>query len=216
MRFVFSENGERLDIPANWSCLPPGDAAVTRKLKLLGPTWTAQRKKGNKTFSDGVWAPTENIELAKKLTDEKRATPEHKKQLEASRRRRDEKQNEYVHEFYETLLDWLKFHPRYAEIAKELARKICDHATPVGSGTVARTQRISIEERASAATIAWMRHQTTNYDEMNIARIKGKRREVRRNLAEQSSQILKSYRDGDEIDLTNCPLFNALKNCTDN
>lgn len=54
------------------------------------------------------------------------------------------------------------------------------HAVPVGSGTVARTQLIPLEQRAEAAVIAWMRHQTTAYDRMSIARIKGERREVRR------------------------------------
>jgi hypothetical protein len=51
---------------------------------------------------------------------------------------------------------------------------VTDHATPVGSGTVARTKRIPVEQRAEAAVIAWMRHQTTGYDGMVIPRIKGK------------------------------------------
>lgn len=50
------------------------------------------------------------------------------------------------------------------------------HATPVGSGTVARTSRIPIERRAEAAVIAWLRHQTTAYDDMKIPRVKGRRR----------------------------------------
>eukprot|EP01035_Chromulina_nebulosa_P056444 gene56444-77358_t len=70
-----------------------------------------------------------------------------------------------------TLLDSLRAWPDAA------------HATPVGSGTVARTKRIPIEQRAEAATIAWMRHQTTGYDSMTIPREKGLRREVRRMLA---------------------------------
>ena len=36
------------------------------------------------------------------------------------------------------------------------------------------------QERAEAAVIAWMRHQTTAYETMKIARIKGGRRQVRR------------------------------------
>ena len=36
----------------------------------------------------------------------------------------------------------------------------------LGSGTVARTERIPIHEWAEAAVIAWMRHQTTGYEQM--------------------------------------------------
>ena len=81
---------------------------------------------------------------------------------------------------------------------------------PVGSGTVARTQRIPIEERAEAAAIAWMRHQTTGYDDMAIARIKGERREVRRRLAARSRALLNRYRQGDSFDPEKCPLDRAL------
>lgn len=46
-------------------------------------------------------------------------------------------------------------------IDQRLDRVVTHHATPVGSGTVARTKRIPVEYRAEAAVIAWMRHQTT-------------------------------------------------------
>ena len=84
------------------------------------------------------------------------------------------------------------------------------HATPVGSGTVARTERIPVEERAAAAVIAWLRHQTTTYDSMTIARVKGKRREVRRELAEQSRRLLARYRAGEPIEPAQCVLTRAL------
>ena len=50
------------------------------------------------------------------------------------------------------------------------------HATPVGNGTLARAGHIPIHKRANSAVIAWMRHETTAYDQMKIPRIKGKRR----------------------------------------
>ena len=83
------------------------------------------------------------------------------------------------------------------------------HATPVGSGTVARTERIPVEERAEAAVIAWMRHQTTAYDDMSIARIKGERRRVRRMLAERSKSLLDAYRRSAAAPAA-CPLRRAL------
>lgn len=70
----------------------------------------------------------------------------------------------------------LGFHANYADLAQRMVRAITDHATPVGSGTVARTKRIPVEQRAEAAVIAWMRHKTTGYDGRVIPRIKGKRR----------------------------------------
>jgi hypothetical protein len=86
---------------------------------------------------------------------------------------------------------------------------VTEHATPVGSGTVARTKRIPVEDRAEAAVIAWMRHQTTGYDSLAIPRVKGKRREVRRMLAQRSHELLARYRRGEKCD-KNCPLQAAL------
>jgi hypothetical protein len=86
---------------------------------------------------------------------------------------------------------------------------VTTHATPVGSGTVARTERIPIERRAEAAVIAWMRHQTTAYDSMPIPRVKGKRREVRRMLAARSMELLARYRRGDPAAVS-CPLAVSL------
>ncbi len=86
---------------------------------------------------------------------------------------------------------------------------MADHATPVGSGTVARTKRIPVEQRAEAAVIAWMRHQTTGYESMVIPRVKGKRREMRRMLAQRSKELLSRYRRGGAVG-EGCPLKKAL------
>jgi hypothetical protein len=104
---------------------------------------------------------------------------------------------------------FLNFHAAHEELATRFAKAVAEHATPVGSGTVARTKRIPIERRAEAAVIAWMRHQTTAYDTMVIPRVKGKRREVRRMLAERSKELLARYRRGEQ-DASLCPLARAL------
>src|SRR6185369_198978 len=101
------------------------------------------------------------------------------------------------------------FHPDHADLADRLARAVTDHATPVGSGTVARTKRIPVEQRAEAAVIAWMRHKTTGYDGMSIPRVRGKRREVRRMLARRSHELLERYRRGEPV-REDCPLKKAL------
>jgi hypothetical protein len=66
-----------------------------------------------------------------------------------------------------------------------------------------------VGERAEAAVIAWLRHQTTGYDGMAIPRIRGKRREVRRRLADRSRDLLGRYRRGDPA-AVECPLRRAL------
>src|SRR6266849_210085 len=104
---------------------------------------------------------------------------------------------------------FLAFHFTHADLTNQLTKAITDHATPVGSGTVARTKRIPVEQRAEAAVIAWMRHSTTGYDGMKIPRIKGKRREVRRMLARRSHELLDRYRRGEVISET-FPLMKEL------
>src|SRR5262249_27686465 len=102
----------------------------------------------------------------------------------------------------------------HATLADMLARAVTDQATPVGSGTVARTKRIPVGRRAEAAVIAWMRHQTTAYDGMVIPRVKGRRREVRRLLARRPKDLLDHYRREGAVP-EGCPLQRALSSCPD-
>jgi hypothetical protein len=190
--------------------LPPGDAGLTRRVKATGPTWTVQEKKGRRTFSRGVWAARQQIEAARKALKAERATEAYAKCRAASARRRQRAQAQYVEEFRQAALKFLAFAPPYVELAARLAEAVAQHATPVGSGTVARTERIPIERRAEAAIIAWLRHRTTGYDDLKIPRVKGKRREVRRMLAEQSRRLLEKYRLGQPVNLEHCPLHQAL------
>src|SRR4051812_38644804 len=209
-RSVRMPGGQVLQVPPGWVLLPPGDAGLTRRVKATGPTWTVQEKVGRKMFSRGVWALGVTVEQARAALKQERATPEYAKKLAAGQRRRGEAQAEYVQEFRGQVLRFLAFHPQHAATAERFADAVTAHATPVGSGTVARTERIPVEERAEAAVIAWMRHQTTAYDHMAIPRVKGKRREVRRRLAHQSKSLLDAYRRGLAVDAARCPLQSAL------
>lgn len=209
-RTVLTEKGETLAVPAGWELLPPGDAGLTRRVKAQGPTWTVEEKVGRKRFSRGVFAPAERIASVRAELETERADPSYARKLESDRARREKKQERYVEDFRGAVLSYLAFHPRYAALAASLADAVTRHATPVGSGTVARTERIPVEERAAAAVIAWMRHQTTAYDDMQIARIKGERRRVRRMLAERSKSLLDGYRRGVAVDPERCPLIDAL------
>ena len=207
---VRTPEGEMLTPPEDWELLPPGDAFVTRKVKQAGPSWTVQYKKGRKTMSKGVWAPKENIAWAKEEVRKAREDPAHQKKLAQSRRRRAKKEEEYAAAFRASVLEFLAFHGSFSEIAEKLADAVSTHATPVGSGTVARTRRISVEERAEAAVIAWMRHQTSAYDSMSIPKVKGMRRKVRQQIAQRSREILRKYREGNRAELALCPLYKAL------
>ena len=75
-----------------------------------------------------------------------------------------------------------------------MAKLVAAHATPVGSWHVSRGQSEFRSKAASAAVIAWMRHQTTAYDDMKIARVKGERRKVRRELQVVSRRVLDAHR----------------------
>jgi hypothetical protein len=168
-----------------------------------------QEKKGRKVFSRGLWAPAATIERIRAELEAERSTEGHAKRKEADTRRREKAQAEYVESFFGAVVAFLAFHPNHAALADRLARVVTVHATPVGSGTVARTRRIPVERRAEAAVIAWLRHQTTGYDGMVIPRVKGKRREVRRILARRSQELLAGYRRGEPM-LEGCPLQKAL------
>ena len=50
----------------------------------------------------------------------------------------------------------------------------------------------------------------TAYDNMKIERVKGRRREVRRELAQQSKALLAAYRAGRAVEPASCPLQRAL------
>lgn len=211
LRSVISQDGQVLSVPTEWELLPPGDAGMTRRVKSLGPTWTVKEKKGRRTFSKGVWADASQIATARTQLEAERSTEAYAKRKSSDAARREKKQAKYVDEFELAVLSFLDFHPSHGESAKRLAKEVTEHATPVGSGTVARTQRIPVQRRAESAVIAWMRHQTTAYDNMTIPRVKGKRREVRRMLAEQSRKLLAGYRKGERVDVGSCPLHSALK-----
>ena len=211
-RSVLTADGQIVHVPAGWELLPPGDAGLTRRVKADGPSWTVQEKKGRRTFSRGVWAPADRIAVIREELVAERSTESYAKRRKADATRRERKQVEYVEDFRGAVVVFLDFAACHADIANQLADAVTKHATPVGSGTVARTQRIPIGRRAESAVIAWLRHTTTTYDNLKIARVKGKRREVRRMLAEQSRRLLQGYRAGAAVDSQQCPLRRALHN----
>ena len=198
-RVVRAADGRLLEVPAAWVLVPPGDPGLTRRVKASGPTWKVQEKRGRKLFSRGVWADRARVAKITAELAAERATPEYAKKQAGAAVRRERVQTEYVASFESAVEQFLDFATPHAPLGRRLAKVVAAHATPVGSGTVARTERIPIEQRAEMAVIAWMRHQTTAYDNLKIPRVKGKRREVRRMLAAESRRLLERYRRGDEV-----------------
>lgn len=209
-REVITAEGKILRVPDDWDLLMPGDAALSRRIKKDGPTWTMFEMKGRKKFSRGIWAPAVRIDALEAELKIEREDPSYQKKLDAGRARRAKEQVAYAAEFEAAVFEFLGFEKAHLELALKLSKAIAAHAVPVGSGTVARTQRIPIERRAEAAVIAWMRHQTTAYDDMVIPREKGARREVRRILAGRSRELLERYRQAGSESTTACPLQRAL------
>ena len=207
---LLDEKGQLVTPPLGWIFLPAGDAGVTRQVSATGIFWRVQVKMGRRIISKGLWAPKDIIEQAQLEMKHLRETETYHKKAEASKLRREKIQTAYVDDFCKQVRCFLNFHPCYAEQEAKIARLVTQHATPVGSGTVARTSTIPVEERAAKAVIAWMRHKTTAYDQMPIARIKGERRRVRNILAQRSVQLLESYRKGNPIS-PECPLMDVLE-----
>lgn len=210
---VRAADGKVLAVPDGWILVPPGDAALTRRIKTAGDHFVVQEKKGRKVFSRGIWTSAATVERIRAELDAERSTESFAKKKEADAQRREKAQVEYVEDFHGAVVTFLAFHPTHTDLAVRLARAVTDHATPVGSGTVARTKRIPVEQRAEAAVIAWLRHQTTGYDSLVIPRVKGKRREVRRMLAQRSKELLARYRRGESVG-EECPLKKALADLT--
>jgi hypothetical protein len=207
---IFMHGDRRLQPPEAWVFVPSGDPGLTRRIKVAGDYWVVVVRRKNRLESRGVWADRTAVEQCRNALACERENPAYKRKLAAARRLRAERQRNYEYEFRQAVLAFLDFAPECAELAGLLADRVTRQTVPVGSGTVARTERIPLARRAEAAVIAWLRHQTTAYDHTAIARVKGARREVRRTLAERSRQLLESYRRGNPPPEDRCPLREAL------
>ena len=206
----YSKDGQFVDMPDGWEFVPSGDPALTRRIKAAAEDyWVVKQKTGKHFFSIGLCAPKGLAATIAEQLKIERESPAYQKKLEAGKRQREKKQAQYQEDFEAAVLAFLNFHPKWHDLAVKFAKVVTEFTTPVGSGTVARTEMIPIEERARAAVIAWMRHNTTNYDRRYIPRMSGARREVRRDLAQESIALLKDYRWGSDVP-PSCPLQNAL------
>ena len=132
-REVKTDSGEYLSAPSDWVLVPPGDPALSRRVKAGGAHWLVQEKKGRKLFSRGIWAPKDRVERITAALAVERADPAYQRKLDAARNKREVREGEYAAEFERQVLEFLDFAPCHGELAKKMAAAIAAHATPVGS-----------------------------------------------------------------------------------
>jgi hypothetical protein len=107
---VRSANGEILTVPEGWVLLPPGDAALTRRVKAEGEHWVVAEKKGRKVFSRGIWAPAATVERIRGELEAERSTEGFARKKDADARRREKAQAAYVEDFHGAVVAFLAFH----------------------------------------------------------------------------------------------------------
>src|SRR6187455_3293839 len=93
---VRAADGRVLAAPEGWMLLPPGDAALTRRVKAAGDHWVVQEKLGRRVFSRGVWAPATTVDRLRAELAAERSTDAYVRRKGADTRRRDKAQAEYV------------------------------------------------------------------------------------------------------------------------
>src|SRR5690606_20744784 len=126
-----TDGGDVVDVPDGWDLLPPGDAALTRRVKAAGPAWVVKKKRGRRTFSQGLWAPADTIAKIRLELEVERADPRYAAKLDAGRKRRSVEQTRYVEEFTMAVRAFLAFAPAHAALEAVLAEAIVRHSTPV-------------------------------------------------------------------------------------
>ncbi|MDQ6753389.1 MAG: DUF2293 domain-containing protein [Actinomycetota bacterium] len=159
------ECGE-LDIPAGWEFLPAGDVFLTRHVEAGGVFWLAWRPRTRSQPHRrrlGLWAPSESIADARAAAVRTSASRE--RQREQGARQRNRSEPRYRDELAAAILDFLCFDPAYRKLAEGIARGAAQQAAEVGSGRVGRTQKLSLPERATLASRAWIRHRFTEYED---------------------------------------------------
>src|SRR3954465_15745447 len=109
---VRTADGKVFTVPDAWILLPPGDAALTRRVKAAGEHWVVAEKKGRKVFSRGVWAPATTIDRIRAELEGERSTEGPAKRRAADARRRETA--EYVEDFFAAVMVFLDFHPTHA------------------------------------------------------------------------------------------------------
>src|SRR4051812_22328320 len=96
---VRAPDGALQTVPDGWVLVPPGDAALTRRVRTAGESWSVAEKRGRKVFSRGVWASASTVERVKAELTVERSTETYARKRKADAGRREKAHVEYVEEF---------------------------------------------------------------------------------------------------------------------
>ena len=151
-----------LSVPDGWVFVPASDAFVTREVKK-GPHWVLLKRRKGYTATLGIFCPEASFTNAEKRRDETAAS--RARQRVVGRASRERAETRYRAELEKAIIGFLGFRPKHAALAREIARGAVAQATPVGSGRVGRTRKLSLAQRAELAARAYIRHRHTDYEE---------------------------------------------------
>ncbi|QZT38099.1 DUF2293 domain-containing protein [Halosquirtibacter xylanolyticus] len=212
---LLDKQGQEVSVPPQWVFLPAGDAGVTRAITKHKNYIRVKVLRGRRAISKGIWAPEALILEAKQRMEAMRSSESYQKQNLQRGIRRDQKQEVFKGALESAIKDKLSFHLCYKELEFKLAKAIADHSAPIGSGTVARSSRLTMEQKAERAINGWVRHHLTPYDQLKIARVKGARSMARKIMIEKGNEVLDIYRIGQERP-SPCPIQKSLESIMSN
>ena len=153
--------GEFVDIPDDYTEIKPGDAYVTRRVKLRSEVVYLRMKRSKRRqisklasilapwyIVDEVLADAEQTKSSRRAQNAKAAVYRTKKEAALNQQRV---------ELLRAILP---------AIPADDAQSIVEHAYEIGSGRVGRTSALDDEEKLHAATIAHIRHCHTEYESL--------------------------------------------------
>src|SRR3954471_18273332 len=86
---VRAADGRILNVPDGWVLVPPGDAALSRRIKAAGDFFAVAEKRGRKVFSRGIWTAGTTVERIRAELESERSTESFARKKEADARRRE-------------------------------------------------------------------------------------------------------------------------------
>jgi len=104
---VRAADGKIVTVPDGWALVPPGDAALSRRIKAAGDHYAVAEKKGRKVFSRGIWTSAVTVERIRAELEAERSTESFGKKKEADAKRREKAQADYVEDFFGAVVRFL-------------------------------------------------------------------------------------------------------------
>ncbi len=183
-------------LPGDWAFVPAGNAFRTREVKRRGPHWVLLKRRKRYTETLGVLCPDKILDEVEGREEETQAARAKARERAEEQRQRDDER--YRRAFEEACLRYLDFAPRYASVARTIARETAAHATVKRSGRVGRTSLLPLDEKVRLAVRAHLRHRHTSYEKemgrRGFALDHEDVRPIRRDAGREVDEFLRSRR----------------------